>query len=75
MILHGQPFGQGTGLILMDDVRCLGNESSFLQCQHSGWGNHNCYHSKDVSVNCTSHKSIGFTWYNFLPLTILIGIN
>eukprot|EP00105_Crassostrea_gigas_P044287 XP_019928435.1 PREDICTED: latrophilin Cirl isoform X2 [Crassostrea gigas] len=58
VIVHGQPFGPGTGHILMDDVRCWGNESSILQCQHSGWGNHNCEHSKDVSINCTSHKNI-----------------
>uniref|UniRef100_A0A8W8JKF0 SRCR domain-containing protein n=1 Tax=Magallana gigas TaxID=29159 RepID=A0A8W8JKF0_MAGGI len=77
VIVHGQPFGQGTGHILMDDVRCWGNESSILQCQHSGWGNHNCDHSKDVSINCTSHKrfmeftdasvvcrSLGYAWQN-----------
>lgn len=62
MKLHGQPFGQGTGHILMDDVRCWGNESSVLQCQHAGWGNHNCDHSKDVSVNCTSQKSMAFIY-------------
>lgn len=70
MIVHGQPFGPGTGHILMDGVHCWGNESSVLQCQHSGWGNHNCDHSKDVSINCTSHKSMAFIWYSLFILNL-----
>ena len=45
-------YGQGTGAILLDDIDCLGYESSLLSCSHSGVGNHNCDHSEDASARC-----------------------
>jgi hypothetical protein len=48
-------YGQGRGHILMDDVRCNGNETSLKQCRQLGWGRHNCDHSKDAGVECSSN--------------------
>ena len=50
-------FGAGSGQIWLDDVRCQGHENSFVSCQHRGWGVHNCGHSEDASVICSSGRN------------------
>jgi len=48
----GKRYGRGSGTIWLDDVQCSGTETSIVDCPHSGWGGHYCFHNEDVSVSC-----------------------
>ena len=47
-------FGQGSGNIWLDDLRCSGTESSIFNCSHDGIGvyGYNCGHDDDIGVEC-----------------------
>ncbi|XP_030239473.1 uncharacterized protein LOC108651696 isoform X6 [Drosophila navojoa] len=47
-------FGPGSGPIWLDQVMCLGNETSIDLCRHWNWGEHHCNHTEDVSLRCTA---------------------
>lgn len=49
---RGAVYGQGSGRIWLDDVDCVGTETKIQDCNHRGWGSHNCDHSKDASIKC-----------------------
>ncbi|CAN2390642.1 Deleted in malignant brain tumors 1 protein-like [Pristimantis euphronides] len=42
----------GTGKIMLDDVKCSGDEQSILSCVKSAWETHNCSHNEDAGVEC-----------------------
>jgi deleted-in-malignant-brain-tumors protein 1 len=57
-------YGPGYDPIWLDDVNCLGSESSLADCRHNGWGVHNCAHAQDVSISCINRMTTdrpGFT--------------
>jgi len=66
----GNRYGPGTGVIVMDNVQCIGHETSITDCPHTGVLGHNCRHSEDVSVSCgTSPVHFGNV-YNISILTL-----
>ena len=57
--LQRAPYGQGTGPIWLDNLRCNANTHTRLtDCPGNAIGVHNCDHSEDAGLICPS-KSIG----------------
>ena len=51
---HHAFFGEGSGEIWLDNLNCVGNESTIGECSHRGWGIEYCRHSEDASVKCSA---------------------
>ena len=45
------PFGPGTGHIVLDDLHCTGDEARLDECPHTK--EHNCHHAEDVALVCS----------------------
>ncbi|XP_063002633.1 scavenger receptor cysteine-rich domain-containing group B protein [Elgaria multicarinata webbii] len=45
-------YGQGSGYIFLDNLKCKGDEPSLLRCSHIRWNVHNCDHSEDAGALC-----------------------
>lgn len=45
---------QGNGIIIVDDLECLGTEDDISECKAREWGTHNCGHDEDIAVICST---------------------
>jgi deleted-in-malignant-brain-tumors protein 1 len=51
--LSSDVIADGTGMILLDEVDCSGNEISLLHCPSNPLCLHDCMHSEDAGVRCS----------------------
>ena len=51
-VLSASDIPDGTGQIWMDNVDCVGTESSLFNCSTNNLGSHNCEHYEDAGVAC-----------------------
>nr|XP_038035098.1 deleted in malignant brain tumors 1 protein isoform X2 [Anas platyrhynchos] len=56
-VSKGARHGEGMGQIWLDDVNCTGTEAALSECQSRPWGQHNCHHVEDASVECSDSRT------------------
>ena len=45
--------GNTNQAIWLDNLDCNGDETRIVDCDHSGWGNHDCSHIEDQFIECS----------------------
>ena len=46
-------YGQSTRQIWLDNLNCVGTESTIRNCSHSGWGREDCDNTEEAGVSCS----------------------
>eukprot|EP00057_Strongylocentrotus_purpuratus_P021658 XP_011676132.1 PREDICTED: neurotrypsin [Strongylocentrotus purpuratus] len=56
---QAETFGEGSGKIHLDNVACVGNETSIMDCPQNEIGRTNCGHWQDAGVICHEVRLAG----------------
>lgn len=51
-------YGESSGLIWLDNVKCTGSEEMLAECNHERWGQHDCLHIEDAGVQCNYYGKV-----------------
>ena len=65
-------YGDGTGMIWLNNVQCRGSESDIFHCSHDEygiWGGEDddgtgCNHHDDVAISCSTGIDVGHSFLN-----------
>ena len=69
-------FGSDSAQIWLDDVQCIGNESSIVQCSHNGFNIYNCNFDTDqIGVECIGQLKCECTCVYIIHIYIYIYIS
>lgn len=66
-------FGQGTGVIWLDETNCTGFEYALSTCWARQWGINNCYHGEDAGVVCSGEHCSFYVSLHVSPGARRIG--
>lgn len=61
-VSRGARHGEGAGPIWLDEVNCTGTEAALSECQARPWGQHDCVHMEDASVECSGRHNQPAVW-------------
>ncbi|CAG2195918.1 HMCN [Mytilus edulis] len=59
----------GTGTIMLDNVKCTGSESRLSYCPSKNWKDNDCSHSEDVGVFCKNLLPVDGGWSSWAQWT------
>jgi len=51
-------YGEGDGLIWLNNISCSGREHYIGKCPHGGWKVQSCSHHQDVAVSCIDNSTV-----------------